>query len=144
MSSVWPDCMVHMRRGLWRSCTIYSRRCCIAPLCTSWWASAAVPVSDSIFNLHVLLLFNRNLLLILSKTYLHRLICNFWVCTESFFWFAFFMFATLQYCTMYGIMAVAVTPNLMMAAVLSSAFFSMWNLFAGFIIPKPVCCLPSC
>ncbi|EIE25913.1 ATP-binding cassette transporter [Coccomyxa subellipsoidea C-169] len=55
----------------------------------------------------------------------------------SFFWFAFFMFATLQYCTMYGIMAVAVTPNLMMAAVLSSAFFAMWNLFAGFIIPKP-------
>ena len=103
-----------------------------------------MPVSDSIFNLHVLLLFNRNLLLILSKTYLHRLICNFWVCTGSFFWFAFFMFATLQYCTMYGIMAVAVTPNLMMAAVLSSAFFSMWNLFAGFIIPKPVCCLPSC
>ncbi len=48
------------------------------------------------------------------------------------------MFATLQYCTMYGIMAVAVTPNLMMAAVLSSAFFAMWNLFAGFIIPKPV------
>ncbi len=56
----------------------------------------------------------------------------------SFFWFAFFMFATLQYCTMYGIMAVAVTPNLMMAAVLSSAFYSVWNLFAGFIIPKPV------
>lgn len=58
--------------------------------------------------------------------------------TGSFFWFAFFMFATLQYCTMYGIMAVAVTPNLMMAAVLSSAFYSVWNLFAGFIIPKPV------
>ena len=48
------------------------------------------------------------------------------------------MAATLQYCTMYGIMAVAVTPNLMLAAVLSSAFYSMWNLFAGFIIPKPV------
>lgn len=61
----------------------------------------------------------------------------------SFFWFAFFMFATLQYCTMYGIMAVAVTPNLMMAAVLSSAFYSVWNLFAGFIIPKPVSLLHS-
>lgn len=60
------------------------------------------------------------------------------------------MFATLQYCTMYGIMAVAVTPNLMLAAVLSSAFYSMWNLFAGFIIAKPVCnhctvtCTPPC
>jgi hypothetical protein len=59
-------------------------------------------------------------------------------CAEAFFWFAFFMFGTLQYCTMYGIMAVAVTPNLMLAAVLSSAFYSMWNLFAGFLIPKPV------
>ena len=49
------------------------------------------------------------------------------------------MWATLQYCTLYGIMAVAVTPNLMLAAVLSSGFYSMWNLFAGFIIPKPVC-----
>lgn len=48
------------------------------------------------------------------------------------------MAATLQYCTLYGVMAVAVTPNLMLAAVLSSAFYSMWNLFAGFIIPKPV------
>lgn len=67
-----------------------------------------------------------------------------WVCCAvSFFWFAFFMFATLQYCTMYGIMAVAVTPNLMMAAVLSSAFFSIWNLFAGFIIPKPVRSTPA-
>ena len=53
------------------------------------------------------------------------------------------MWATLQYCTLYGIMAVAVTPNLMLAAVLSSGFYSMWNLFAGFIIPKPVCCSPA-
>ena len=68
----------------------------------------------------------------------------------SFCWFAFFMFATLQYCTLYGVMAVSVTPNLMLAAVLSSAFYSMWNLFAGFIIPKPVLrrqiwrCDPAC
>ena len=52
------------------------------------------------------------------------------------------MWATLQLCTLYGVMAVAVTPNLMLAAVLSSGFYSMWNLFAGFIIPRPVRTLP--
>ena len=57
----------------------------------------------------------------------------------SFFWFTFFMFATLQFCTMYGIAAVALTPNLMSAAVVSSAFYGIWNLTAGFIIPQPVC-----
>ena len=59
-------------------------------------------------------------------------------CAAKFFWFLFFMFSTLLYCTMYGVMAVAITPNLMAAAVLSSAFYSFWNLFAGFILPKPV------
>ena len=56
----------------------------------------------------------------------------------NFFWFAFFMFTALQYCTMYGFAAVVLTPNLMAAAVLSSAFYGVWNLTAGFIIPEPV------
>lgn len=56
----------------------------------------------------------------------------------SFFWFLFFMFTALQYCTMYGFLAVALTPDLMTAAVLSSAFYGIWNLTAGFIMPQPV------
>ena len=59
-------------------------------------------------------------------------------CAGSFFWFAFFMFTALQYCTMYGFLAVALTPDLMTAAVLSSAFYGVWNLTAGFIMPQPV------
>ena len=66
----------------------------------------------------------------------------------SLFWFAFFMFTALQYCTMYGFAAVALTPNLMAAAVLSSAFYGVWILTAGFIIPEPVgpafCCNEYC
>ena len=58
------------------------------------------------------------------------------------------MFTALQYCTMYGFAAVALTPNLMAAAVLSSAFYGVWNLTAGFIIPEPVghnfCTLLQC
>jgi len=47
------------------------------------------------------------------------------------------MYGTLVYCTMFGLMVVAASPNLMIAAVVSAAFFSMWNLFAGFILPRP-------
>ncbi|KAK9830255.1 hypothetical protein WJX72_010612 [[Myrmecia] bisecta] len=55
----------------------------------------------------------------------------------KFFWYLFFVFLTLLYYTLYGIAAVAVTPNVQMAAVISSAFYSLWFLFAGFVIPRP-------
>lgn len=56
----------------------------------------------------------------------------------KFWWFLTFMYGTLVYCTMFGLMVVAISPNLMIAAVVSAAFYSMWNLFAGFILPRPV------
>lgn len=36
------------------------------------------------------------------------------------------MFLTLVYFTSYGIIAVAVSPNVQMAAVLSTSFYSLW------------------
>ena len=56
----------------------------------------------------------------------------------KFFWYLFFMYFTLLYFTFYGMMAVAVTPNHNIAAIVSSAFYLIWNLFSGFIIPKSV------
>ncbi|KAE8696102.1 Pleiotropic drug resistance protein 1 [Hibiscus syriacus] len=50
----------------------------------------------------------------------------------KFFWYFFFM-----YFTFYGMMAVAVTPNHHIAAIVSSAFYGLWNVFSGFIIPRP-------
>ena len=47
------------------------------------------------------------------------------------------MFLTLLYFTYYGVACVAITPNLMMAAILSGAFYGLMNLFAGFVIPQP-------
>ena len=47
------------------------------------------------------------------------------------------MFLTLLYFTYYGVACVAVTPNLMMAAIISGAFYGLMNLFAGFVMPKP-------
>ncbi|KHG05121.1 ABC transporter G family member 40 [Gossypium arboreum] len=55
----------------------------------------------------------------------------------KFFWYLFFMYFTLLYFTFYGMMAVAVTPNYHIASIVSAAFYGLWNLFSGFIIPRP-------
>ncbi|KAJ7951847.1 Pleiotropic drug resistance ABC transporter [Quillaja saponaria] len=55
----------------------------------------------------------------------------------KFFWYLFFMYFTLLYFTFYGMMAVAVTPNHHIAAIVSSAFYGIWNIFSGFIVPRP-------
>ncbi|KAL3696050.1 hypothetical protein R1sor_010126 [Riccia sorocarpa] len=55
----------------------------------------------------------------------------------KFFWYLLFMFMTLTYFTLYGMMAVGLTPSEIVAAVVSSAFYSLWNLFSGFLIPRP-------
>lgn len=56
----------------------------------------------------------------------------------KFFWYLFFIYFTLLYFTFYGMMTVAVTPNHNIAAIVSSAFYALWNLFSGFIVPKTV------
>ncbi|CAL4962703.1 unnamed protein product [Urochloa decumbens] len=55
----------------------------------------------------------------------------------KFFWYLFFGYFTLLYFTFYGMMAVGITPNANIAAIVSSAFYAIWNLFSGFIIPRP-------
>ncbi|KAJ6820441.1 ABC transporter G family member 36-like isoform X1 [Iris pallida] len=54
----------------------------------------------------------------------------------KFFWYMFFMYFTLLYFTFYGMMAVGLTPNHNIASIVSSAFYAIWNLFSGFIIPQ--------
>ncbi|KAL9400281.1 hypothetical protein Peur_009242 [Populus x canadensis] len=54
----------------------------------------------------------------------------------KFFWYIFFMYFTLLYMTFYGMMNVAITPNHSIASLVSSAFYAIWNLFSGFIIPR--------
>ncbi|KAK4487758.1 hypothetical protein RD792_005567 [Penstemon davidsonii] len=56
---------------------------------------------------------------------------------EKIFWFIYFLFISLLYFVLYGMMTVAVTPNHNVAAIISSFFYSLWNLFSGFIIPRP-------
>ncbi|KAK1305951.1 Pleiotropic drug resistance protein 3 [Acorus calamus] len=55
----------------------------------------------------------------------------------KFFWYIFYMYITLLYFTYYGMMAVGMTPNHNIAAIVSAAFYAIWNLFSGFLIPRP-------
>ncbi|EEC84379.1 hypothetical protein OsI_30931 [Oryza sativa Indica Group] len=54
----------------------------------------------------------------------------------KFFWYLFFMYFTLSYYTFYGMMSVGLTPSYNVASVVSTAFYAIWNLFSGFIIPR--------
>ncbi|KAH7442213.1 hypothetical protein KP509_03G077000 [Ceratopteris richardii] len=58
-----------------------------------------------------------------------------WV-TTKFFWFFFIMYFTFLYFTYYGMMAVSITPNIEVAAIVASTFYSLFNLFSGFYVPK--------
>ncbi|MQM18023.1 hypothetical protein Taro_051006 [Colocasia esculenta] len=55
----------------------------------------------------------------------------------KFFWYLFFMYFTMLYFTFYGMMAVGITPNHNVATIVSAAFYGIWNLFSGFLIPRP-------
>ncbi|KAL5756301.1 hypothetical protein ACOSP7_020727 [Xanthoceras sorbifolium] len=54
----------------------------------------------------------------------------------KFFWYIFYMFFTLLYFTFYGMMAVGITPNHHIAQIVSAAFYGIFNLFSGFIVPR--------
>nr|XP_017241624.1 PREDICTED: pleiotropic drug resistance protein 3-like isoform X1 [Daucus carota subsp. sativus] len=53
------------------------------------------------------------------------------------FWYFYSMFCTLLYFTYMGMMIVSFTPTYPVAAILQSSFYTMFNLFSGFIIPQP-------
>ncbi|KAI7730029.1 hypothetical protein M8C21_019980 [Ambrosia artemisiifolia] len=56
---------------------------------------------------------------------------------SKFLWFYFFVCMCFIYFTLYGMMLVALTPNYHIAAVTMIFFLSFWNLFSGFLIPRP-------
>ncbi|XP_019195429.1 PREDICTED: pleiotropic drug resistance protein 1-like isoform X4 [Ipomoea nil] len=56
---------------------------------------------------------------------------------EKFLWYLFVMFLTFLYSTFLGMMAVAMTPNVDIASIVACGAFGIWNLFSGFLIPRP-------
>ncbi|KAJ0533807.1 putative ABC-type xenobiotic transporter [Helianthus annuus] len=55
----------------------------------------------------------------------------------KFFWYLFFQMCCFLYMTYYGMMTVAITPNANIAAIIAASFYGIFNLFSGFIIPRP-------
>ncbi|KAJ3673148.1 hypothetical protein LUZ60_006522 [Juncus effusus] len=60
-----------------------------------------------------------------------------WTATK-FFYFLFFISMSFNMFTLYGMMAVSFTPNHHIAGIISSFFYVLWNLFTGYIIPRPL------
>ncbi|KAI3417297.1 Protein kinase domain-containing protein [Psidium guajava] len=56
---------------------------------------------------------------------------------DKIFWYFYVMFCSLLSFNYLGMLLVSFTPNFMVAAILQSAFYANFNLFAGFLIPKP-------
>lgn len=54
------------------------------------------------------------------------------------FWSFYCMFCTLLCFNYLGMLLVSLTPNVQLAAIVASSSYTMLNLFAGFIVPKPV------
>ncbi|KAF8747097.1 hypothetical protein HU200_013306 [Digitaria exilis] len=55
----------------------------------------------------------------------------------KFFWFFYTMFCTVLYFLYLGMMMVSLTPNIQVASILASMFYTIQNLMSGFIVPSP-------
>ncbi|KAJ8510203.1 hypothetical protein OPV22_000637 [Ensete ventricosum] len=55
----------------------------------------------------------------------------------KFFWFFFISLFSFLYFTYYGMMTVSLSPNHQVAAIFAATFYSVFNLFSGFFIPRP-------
>nr|XP_043618369.1 pleiotropic drug resistance protein 1-like isoform X2 [Erigeron canadensis] len=55
----------------------------------------------------------------------------------KFCWYLYYQFTCLLYMTYYGMMTVAITPNANIAAIIAASFYGIFNIFSGFIIPRP-------
>ncbi|XP_066366058.1 ABC transporter G family member 48 isoform X2 [Miscanthus floridulus] len=56
---------------------------------------------------------------------------------DKFFYFLFFITASFNYFTLFGMMLVACTPSALLANIFITFALPLWNLFAGFLIVRP-------
>lgn len=63
---------------------------------------------------------------------------NFEWTAAKFFWYLYITCTSLTAFTYYGMMMVSITPNLILATVSSTFFYTIFNLYSGFLIPRPV------
>lgn len=63
---------------------------------------------------------------------------GFYASFSKVFWSLYAMFCNLLCFNYLAMFLISITPTFMVAAVLQAIFFVTFNLFAGFLIPKPV------
>ncbi|WVZ61392.1 hypothetical protein U9M48_011275 [Paspalum notatum var. saurae] len=56
---------------------------------------------------------------------------------DKFFYFLFFITASFNYFTLFGMMLVACTPSALLGNILITFALPLWNLFAGFLVVRP-------
>ncbi|KAK9723827.1 hypothetical protein RND81_05G028100 [Saponaria officinalis] len=54
----------------------------------------------------------------------------------KFFYFYYYIYMCFMYYTVYGMMLVSLTPRPEFSAILMTFFVTLWNLFAGFLLPR--------
>ncbi|KAG8501168.1 hypothetical protein CXB51_003276 [Gossypium anomalum] len=62
---------------------------------------------------------------------------GYYVTTYKVFWYFYAIFSTLLGFNYLGMLLVALTPNVAIAGALTSFFYPLFNLFSGFLLPKP-------
>ncbi|XP_074276933.1 ABC transporter G family member 39-like isoform X2 [Silene latifolia] len=58
-----------------------------------------------------------------------------WTFTKCFY-FYYYIYMCFMYYTVYGMMLVSLTPRPEFSAILMTFFVTLWNLFAGFLLPR--------
>lgn len=56
---------------------------------------------------------------------------------DKFFYFMFFLTCSFLYFSLFGAMLVTCTPSAMLASIVVSFSLTGWNIFAGFLVPRP-------
>ncbi|WCJ41763.1 ABC transporter G family member 34 [Euphorbia peplus] len=56
---------------------------------------------------------------------------------DKFLYFFYFVLMCFTIYSLYGMMLIVLTPDPLFAAVLMGFFMSLWNLFSGFMVPRP-------
>lgn len=77
-------------------------------------------------------------LVVLYMVFLVHAVIGFEWTAAKFFWYLLFMLFIFLYFTFYGMMAVALSAKPQIAIIVSSSFYTIWNLFPGFVVPRPV------
>ncbi|XP_038698803.1 pleiotropic drug resistance protein 3-like isoform X2 [Tripterygium wilfordii] len=62
---------------------------------------------------------------------------GYYVSAYKIFWYFYGIFCALLYYNYLGMLLVAFTPNYVVATTISSLFYTLLNLFTGFLIPQP-------